>query len=152
MYLINKIEWKSFILRLIVLVDFVTGGDGGEAVEGWLHCERWGVSQLLRSRESGLPGRHQKGVSNSTWHMTLKHKRTNNILTSNRAVEWYLRPNYCFNKCWDFLIAHLLACNNLISFRWLWVFSEKMRLVSMTNNCKLYQWLIDIISEVVKKD
>lgn len=64
MYLINKIEWKSFILRLIVLVDFVTGGDGGEAVEGWLHCERWGVSQLLRSRESRLPGRHQKGVSN----------------------------------------------------------------------------------------
>lgn len=40
MYLINKIERKSFILRLIVLVDFVTGGDGGEAVEGWLHCER----------------------------------------------------------------------------------------------------------------
>lgn len=39
------------------------GGDGGEAVEGRLHRQRSGVPQLLRSRESRLPGLHQKGVS-----------------------------------------------------------------------------------------
>jgi len=40
----------------------VPGGDGGAAVEGRLHRERPGVSQLRRSGESRLPGLHQEGV------------------------------------------------------------------------------------------
>lgn len=46
-------------------VAFTLGGDGGEAVEGRFHCERWGVSQLRHTREPRLPGCNQEGVS---WH------------------------------------------------------------------------------------
>lgn len=44
---------------------FIPGGDGGEAMEGRLHCKRRGVSQLLHTGKSRLPRCHQKGVSES---------------------------------------------------------------------------------------
>lgn len=31
---------EGLCVRMIACMDLIPGGDGGAAVEGWLHCER----------------------------------------------------------------------------------------------------------------